>query len=1131
MYFIIECFQSSIKMKSITVLLSICWTLWFSHIFAISAWLSRVSNVPMTPTAISVDDASKDVLVEASIVGDGENLLEADKNDSSILQPQTTASTIVDSEHGSVADQNESLLETIDADVPKMEYESNNTSIEKDLTEENQIPVFSEWAQKRLEEVEKEVEQEAVNTSTMKKNTSATNKQPILKLKNSKNYASPDCGAKIVAANTESSGTGYVLTSTRDEYLLSPCKSRIWFIVELCEAIQAERIDLANFELFSSSPKNFSVGVSSRFPTRDWSNVGKFIAKDERYIQSFDLHPHLFGKYVRVDIHSHYNSEHFCPISLFRVYGTSEFEAFETENRQHPVIDDIDDDDDVVQESDVNKSKTNIFKSASDAVMSLVDTVKKAASFVKPNGNKTIDNGSQNVSNQNIMNDNCISPNHVINCEICSHDMTNEITALVECKQNLLKRLLSINIIRDSIYKSRICNTLIGSDLNINCSEPPDINSTTSKQLTDLQMDYIINLFSLKYITAMCNLLAAADRKIAWNSTIPINADPPINVTIDQKARSQLLPREHQVKPKPTPQIVQTDPMQSGTSQENNAENKLQMEQRPVITSESMEHSNEIESNENRNMENIENDVIELTTPSPVIESSEDVKDSKNGQNIFNVADTSDETNTESQNILVEVPISTETITEPSTTSTEQEITPPSVMILPETPTTTQTPTIDLNDASEEQVNNGFGNSQQLGQKLHSESVFLRLSNRVKALELNMSLSGQYLEELSRRYKKQVEDLQASFAKTLVNIEEQSRRNLERKQEIFEQNEKLRNDLENLTERISVRNIILCCVCFTCVQILIFHLILKMWGRKYGLDKYRSSNTSSSDISHTETSSRKRKTGNIPMKFRRKSAEEKRYRNPSESSTTTLQRRPSTEALNITGTKTYTELLINDLAATQHSSPNSDRPLFHSRKGEKDIHYFNNISTSSDGHAADISGYVKIEDLKDMYDKPEEEYEFYGPAPELKKNRSDSQADDCMSETTIDSSVDSVTSHPKKSKSIRYNRRRLSSPSFFKSPFSSGPTAQSTGWEWHRSKKSHNSSQISKKSKSESPPSLKQNGINNNNNNPTAVKISSKNIENQKSTRNDPSQSSVSSTIDDRKITSGSFKRILKKIF
>lgn len=691
----------------------------------------RAPNVPV-PTQIPVEGGTKDILVESPLVVSIKSVVDDEKNDTIPLQNEPVSANDDDALR-----QHELPSEATQANLNKTD---GGDEIAPDSTvEENQIPVFSEWAQKRLEEVEKEVEQEAVNTSTMKKNASTASKQPVLKLKNSKNYASPDCGAKIIAANSESSGTGYVLTSTRDEYLLSPCKSRIWFVVELCEAIQAERIDLANFELFSSSPKNFTIGVSSRFPTREWTNVGKFIAKDERYIQSFDLYPHLFGKYVRVDIHSHYNSEHFCPISLFRVYGTSEFEAFETENRQHP-IDDDDDDDVDDQEADTNKSKSNIFKSASDAVMSIVDTVKKAASFVKHNENKTADIDLQSASNLHPSNGNCISPNHAISCEKCTNHVAREVTALIECKQQLLHRLLSISVIRNSLYKSQICNTLIGFDLNINCSEPTDINGTASKQLTDLQMDYITHLFSLKYITAMCNLLAASDRKTSWNSTIPVSAEPPINVTIDQKGGDQLLSTD-ELKQKPTMEPVQIDPPDKSTSEEDSAENKVQTEQQQQqqqqnVPTDSTETSQESEVND-KYAGNVEKDSTESTTVTPAVDSNEIIPD-KDGQNIFNIVDAV-ETNTEKV-IAVEAP-STESIV--TNTVKEEPETAPAVIILPDTstsssstpPTPPAPPSNDLNDAgSEEQGTNGWTNTPHLGQKLHSESVFLRLSNRVKVI-------------------------------------------------------------------------------------------------------------------------------------------------------------------------------------------------------------------------------------------------------------------------------------------------------------------------------------------------------------------------------------------------------------
>lgn len=60
-----------------------------------------------------------------------------------------------------------------------------------------------------------------------------------------KNYASPDCGAKILASNQEATSTSAVLDPSRDEYLLSTCTSKIWFVIELCEAIQAKKVSLS----------------------------------------------------------------------------------------------------------------------------------------------------------------------------------------------------------------------------------------------------------------------------------------------------------------------------------------------------------------------------------------------------------------------------------------------------------------------------------------------------------------------------------------------------------------------------------------------------------------------------------------------------------------------------------------------------------------------------------------------------------------------------------------------------------------------------------------------------------------------------------------------------------------------
>lgn len=62
-----------------------------------------------------------------------------------------------------------------------------------------------------------------------------------------------------------------------------------------------------------------------------------------------------------------------------------------------------------------------------------------------------------------------------------------------------------------------------------------------------------------------------------------------------------------------------------------------------------------------------------------------------------------------------------------------------------------------------------------------------------------MSLSGQYLEELSRRYKKQVEEMQKSFEKTMLHMTEERKKSNEREQKYLEQMTNLQDQLAQMT--------------------------------------------------------------------------------------------------------------------------------------------------------------------------------------------------------------------------------------------------------------------------------------------------------------------------------------------
>ena len=76
-----------------------------------------------------------------------------------------------------------------------------------------------------------------------------------------------------------SQGSDNVITSSRDEYILNKCTDQTWFVVELCESIKALKVQIANFELYSSSPNQLRISIGNIFPGRDkdWMDFGTLL--------------------------------------------------------------------------------------------------------------------------------------------------------------------------------------------------------------------------------------------------------------------------------------------------------------------------------------------------------------------------------------------------------------------------------------------------------------------------------------------------------------------------------------------------------------------------------------------------------------------------------------------------------------------------------------------------------------------------------------------------------------------------------------------------------------------------------------------------------------------------------------
>ncbi|XP_033339672.1 SUN domain-containing ossification factor isoform X1 [Megalopta genalis] len=820
------------------------------------------------------------------------------------------------------------------------------------------IPSFNEWTQKRLEEAEKK---KTHSNASVQNSGMPAQRVGGMKVR-SKNYASPDCGAKVVATNPEARSARSVLVSTRDEYMLNTCTSRIWFVVELCEAIQAKKIELANFELFSSTPKDFSVYISDRFPTRDWSLVGQFTAKDVKDIQSFILRPHLFGKFIKVELHTYHGSEHFCPVSLFRAYGTSEFEVLETETENQisrETSTDVDDEEDSDEEEpldvDVGEPPRNLFGSARDAVLSIVKKAAQVLGKSREFTDKNITTIEQSVNDDGIIEGSlasCTTPRYTILCDNCSAQTFAKVFQLVSCRDHQLNQLLKVSFVNRTLKQSGFCRSYQVDVEAFRRSLSLEAEEITNAVLgQSRKKDLLTSIFKLEYIAALCNMLAIKEGKMVVNtsfianiatqfnyskdvskenmsrkgnenyneSTKPLEGSSTISTSNastksassrDQQKTSQELPNEEPEKFIETPSSPDHIASQMKPTLQKEVKNESSV---PTLES-GKDNTEEIPPAEMLSTESSPNTGQRTTVkvpeesfaiPGTVIENSPQatgpisvaVNDNNEASHDNTVADAEPTETRGAPNTIEKVERLEQEGKQPEILEQEMKLSSQDSLTL-------DTLLSDLKDLEGEavQMQSGSATSASATQSTmnimpQKESVFLRLSNRIKALERNMSLSGQYLEELSRRYKKQVEEMQRSLERTVAVMNEESRKRDEREMMrameitiLREEIAALSNSMKNLLyDRNSWRGTFAMIgqyVVILCSQIFVIFLIL-LYCR------------SSKKIQSKENQDLKKET------LRRKSAE-----NFGTHVKKTKKRRPSEIASHITGT--YRELMIDE---------------------------------------------------------------------------------------------------------------------------------------------------------------------------------------------------------------------------
>lgn len=104
------------------------------------------------------------------------------------------------------------------------------------------------------------------------------------------NYANMDCSARVHTSHRSAKSPSSILSSKKDKYMLSPCssgKGEQFVVVELCEDIRIDTVQLANFEFFSGVFKDFSVRVAKTYTTSDdgWVLAGTYRGNNVRGVQ------------------------------------------------------------------------------------------------------------------------------------------------------------------------------------------------------------------------------------------------------------------------------------------------------------------------------------------------------------------------------------------------------------------------------------------------------------------------------------------------------------------------------------------------------------------------------------------------------------------------------------------------------------------------------------------------------------------------------------------------------------------------------------------------------------------------------------------------------------------------------
>ncbi|XP_070582217.1 SUN domain-containing ossification factor-like isoform X2 [Ptychodera flava] len=755
-------------------------------------------------------------------------------------EPEVTEHKVEDVPEERKTEEKSGDEEVVTAKVSKEEEKTQKVRKEEEKTEivqeEEHIPSFDEWKKKKMAEQEQGRKQVLVASSHQDRGigpggqgSSATQQRQFSLNQNSKNHASADCGAKILGANSEAQSTSAILMQNRDVYMLNPCSAKIWLTVELCEPIQIKHIEIANFELFSSTPESFRVYTSDRYPTREWHVLGTFHAKDVRTLQSFSIQDQqMFTKYLKVEMLSFFGSEHYCPISILRVFGTSMEEEIIEDSESSSGSNEAEVDTDLIAEDDLiageGLKKTNIIAGAiANAVNNIVKHAAKV--FTGSEDSKKSPSCGENLTDKDLQelrpcfpeDDPNITNKNPPDEPGCGQDVPairtdvdlnkNRISAEVRSsqkqpsfQQKLYEMCDPCTYCQKCDYSEYLplCNyvrymkgmySMTCKDFTVKTPSSQHTKQTTMKEKDKVKKDKVEKK-SDNSGQQTCHE-SHCDQSVTEKKVTETKTSHTSDQSEDLKDKTEK--KENNIDDAKPPDIVieevtekkQDEKMPINKSDEQADAEKANAE--PVSVERSI------------NKTELKNEISEskLDTAKVDMDQTESHSTKPNGAKPPETLQTFTTTpeNKESPTDKITATHQEDSVKSeksPVTDSGESDknkvihVAKPEngSKIVPQEALTNNEVTDSGSKSTELQTEKDTGNGIQSDQNKGSggssvpankESIFMRLNNRIKNLEYNMSLSQQYLQELSQKYRKQMEDMQKNFNKTINKLSETSK--------------------------------------------------------------------------------------------------------------------------------------------------------------------------------------------------------------------------------------------------------------------------------------------------------------------------------------------------------------------